>query len=192
MTAAIIHRDHDAGATPTRYHYTRTVEIAGHTVRARVERDVDPDQSLAVAEVLTDHTSWTRLVDDTPAHWWHTTPIPDPHTPAAIVLGPLANRLLGHAANILAPPPTALPLSPRVLDAVSALLATAYGYNAERHIDPDDIGWATTHGGALHIIEHPDGSVTFTKAHRDDCPFIVSKGGQDCDDECSFDLPHGT
>lgn len=83
-------------------------------------------------------------------------------------------------------------MSPHVLNAVSALLATTHGYDAEHRLDGDEIIWATTHGGALHIIEHPDGSVTLTKAHRDECPFIVSKGSQDCDDECSFDPPHRT
>jgi hypothetical protein len=31
-----------------------------------------------------------------------------------------------------------------------------------------------------------------TKAHRDERPFITSKGGYDRDDECFFDLPHWT
>lgn len=48
MTAAITQHDQDAEATPNRYHYTRIVEIAGRTVRARVERDIDCDHSLAV------------------------------------------------------------------------------------------------------------------------------------------------
>src|SRR5207248_8507792 len=82
-----------------------------------------------------------------------------------------------------APPPT-VTLSPHLYRAVSALLATSSGYNAECRIDPNDITWATDNGGTLHIFENPDGSVTFTKAHRDGCPFVASKGGQDCDDEC--------
>ncbi|KOX19261.1 hypothetical protein ADK67_33910 [Saccharothrix sp. NRRL B-16348] len=66
---------------------------------------------------------------------------------------------------------------------------TSYGFDAEHRIDPDDIAWAYTWGGALHVIEHPDGSVTFTKAHRDDCPFITSAGTQDCDVDCRFPHP---
>jgi len=78
-------------------------------------------------------------------------------------------------------------LSLHVHGAISALLATTYGYDAEHRIDPDDFAWAHAHGGVLHIIEHPDGGVTFTKAHRDDCPFITSAGMRDCDEECSFE-----
>ncbi|MEV6825593.1 hypothetical protein [Amycolatopsis sp. NPDC051102] len=40
MTTATTERDQDAGATSTRYHYTRVVEIVGRTVRARLERGV--------------------------------------------------------------------------------------------------------------------------------------------------------
>jgi hypothetical protein len=73
---------------------------------------------------------------------------------------------------------------------VSALLATTYRYDGEHRITPDDMAWATTHGGRLRVIEHDDGSVTFTKAHRDECPFITSAGTQDCDDECALTWPH--
>lgn len=100
------------------------------------------------------------------------------------MLAPLADRLLRRAATILAPPTTTAAVSPRVLDAVAALLATVHTDHGERCVDPDEITWATTHGGNLHIIEHPDGSVTFTKAHRESCPFITSAGTRDCDHEC--------
>jgi hypothetical protein len=109
---------------------------------------------------------------------------------AAAVLDPLAERLLQRAAEILAAPPPIVTLSPHLYRAVSALLATSSGFNAECRIDPNDIAWATNHGGALRIFEHSDGGVTFTKAHRDECPYMASKGGQDCDDECYLDLPH--
>jgi hypothetical protein len=56
MTTAITERDQDAGATSTRYYVTRVVEIAGRTVRARVERGVYLNDSGAVAEVLTDRS----------------------------------------------------------------------------------------------------------------------------------------
>ncbi len=189
MTASTIERDQDAGATSTRYHYTRVVEIAGRTVRARLERDVYLNHSGAVAEVLTDQADWSTLAADDLNNWWHDTPPPSADVDAAAVLGPLAERLLHRAAEILTAPPPTVTLSPHLYRAVSALLATSSGYNAECRIDPNDITWATDNGGTLHIFENPDGSVTFTKAHRDECPFVASKGGQDCDDECYFDLP---
>ena len=189
MTASTIERDQDAGATSTRYHYTRVVEIAGRTVRARLERGVYLNHSGAVAEVLTDQTDWSTLAADDLNNWWHDTPPPSVDVDAAAVLGPIAERLLHRAAEILAAPPPTVTLSPHLYRAVSALLATSSGYNAECRIDPNDMTWATDNGGTLHIFEHPDGSVTFTKAHRDGCPFVASKGGQDCDDECYFDFP---
>ncbi|MEU6261825.1 hypothetical protein [Saccharopolyspora shandongensis] len=189
MTTPITEHHRDTGATSTRYHYTRVVEIAGCTVRARVWRGVYLNDSGAVAEVLTDQAEWNRLTADALNYWWQDTPSPSPDVDAAAVLGPLAEQLLHRAAEILAATPTTVNFSPHVYRAVSALLATSSGFNAECRIDPDDIAWATNCGGTLHIFEHPDGSVTFTKAHRDECPFVVSKGGQDCDDECSFDLP---
>ncbi|CAM4268278.1 hypothetical protein KIPE111705_46370 [Kibdelosporangium persicum] len=189
MTPSITEHDQDAGASSRRYHYTGVVEIAGHTVRARVVRGFYGKDSGAVAEVLTDQAEWISLAADALNNWWHDTPPPSPDVHAATVLGPLAERLLRRAAKILAAPQTMVTFSPHIYQAVSALLATSSGFNGECHIDPDDIAWATSHGGALHIFEHPDGSVTFTKAHRDECPFVASKGSQDCDDECYFDLP---
>ena len=189
MTAIMIDRDEAAGATAHRYHHTRVVEIAGRIVRARVERDFYLDQSLAVAEVLNDHTTWTSLAADAPNNWWHDTPAPGLDIHAAGILGPLTERLLHRAAAILASPPSTQTLSPHVHGAISALLATSYGFDAEHRVDPDDIDWAYAWGGTLHIIEHPDGTVTFTKAHRDDCPFITSTGTQDCDEDCDFPRP---
>ncbi|TVT16764.1 hypothetical protein FNH05_36570, partial [Amycolatopsis rhizosphaerae] len=83
--------------------------------------------------------------------------------------------------------------SRQVLDAVSGLLATTSGYDGEIRIDRDEIAWATSRGGQLHIIEHADGSVTFTKRHHDGCPFIISAGARSCpDDGCLFDDPYTT
>ncbi|WNV90201.1 hypothetical protein [Umezawaea sp. Da 62-37] len=189
MTIAMTERDEAAGATSNRYHYTRVVEVAARTVRARVERDNYVNQSCAVAEVLNDQMTWTSLAADAPANWWHDTPKPSLTVHATTVLGPLTDTLLRRAAEILAAPPTTRTISPHVHGAISALLATSAGFNAEARIDPDDIDWAYTWGGALHIIEHPDGSVTFTKAHREDCPFITSRGAQDCDEDCYFPHP---
>lgn len=144
MTTAITEHDHDAGATSTRYHYTRVAEIAGHTVRARVERGVYLNDSGAVAEVLTDQAEWRSLAADGLNNWWHDTPPPSPDVQAAAVLGPLAERLLHRAAEILAAPPPMVTLSPHLYRAVSALLATSSGFNAECRIDPNDITWRPT------------------------------------------------
>jgi hypothetical protein len=92
MTTAITEHDQDTGATSTRYHYTRVVEIVGKTVRARVERGVYLNDSGAVAEVLTAQAEWISLAADALNNWWHDTPPPSPDIPAATVLGPLAER----------------------------------------------------------------------------------------------------
>ncbi len=190
MTTTMTDRDETAGTSPHRYHHTRTVEIAGRTVRAHAERHFYFNQSSAVAEVLNDQLTWTSLVADAPSDWWHNTPTPGPGIgDPARFLSPVTERLLQRAASILAAAPTTHTISPHLHGAISALLATSYGFDAEHRIEPREIIWARTRGGALHIIEHPDGSVTFTKAHRDQCPFITSEGRHDCDDKCDFDLP---
>jgi hypothetical protein len=187
MPATMIELDESAGATENRYHYTRVVQIAGRTVRTRIQRDYYVRQSFAVVEVLANDMTWTHLADDAPGNWHATTPTPNPTVHAATELSELADQLAHRAAEILAPPPNTP--SPHVLNTVSALLATTYGYDGERRITPDEVEWANTHGGGFHVIEHGDGSVTFTKAHRDECPFLTSAGTQDCDDECYFAYP---
>lgn len=183
-------RDETTGTGPHRYHHTRTVEIAGRTVRAHVERDFYINQSRAVAEVLNDQMIWTSLAADAPSDWWHNTPTPGPDIDGpARFLSPVTERLLQRAATILAAPPTTRTISPHLRGTISALLATSYGFDVERRIDPDEVTWAYTYGGALHIIEHSDGSVTFTRAHREDCPFITSRGAQECDEDCYFPRP---
>ncbi|MEV6602759.1 hypothetical protein [Kutzneria sp. NPDC051319] len=189
MTATITPRDETAAVTTNGYRYDRVVETAGRIVRARVLRARYYNESLAVAEVLTEHLTWTRIADDDPVNWWHSTRTPSPRVDPAAVLGPVADQLLRRAATILAPVSTTPTLSPHVLDAVGALVATTYRYDGEQRITPDDMAWATTHGGRLHVIEHDDGSVTFTKAHRDQCPFITSSATQDCDGECDVEDP---
>ena len=189
MTAVITHRDEAAVATGNGYRYDRVVEIAGRIVRARIERQHYHSYSLAFVDMINDAKSWTRVVEDLACQWWDATPAPRNDVDAAAVLGPVADQLLRRAATILAPAPTPAALSDHVLDAVSALLATTYRYDGEHRITSDDMAWATTHGGRLHIIEHADGSVTFTKAHRDECPFVTSSGTQDCDDECDVEDP---
>jgi hypothetical protein len=190
MTALITHRDETAVATANGYRYHRVVDIAGgHIVRARIERDFYIGYSLAHVEVINDRKSWTHLAEEPTRNWWDTTPSPRTEIDAAVALGPVADQLLRRAVTILAPAPTTPTLSPRLLDAVSALLATTYGCDGERRLAPDDMIWARNHGGTLHVIEHHDGSVTLTKAHRDECPFLASSGTQDCDDECHFQHP---
>ncbi|MGH3630603.1 MAG: hypothetical protein ACRDRL_24585 [Sciscionella sp.] len=126
---------------------------------------------MRVAEVLAADMTWTHLADEAPNNWVHDTPSPSPTVHAATELGALADRLVHRAADILSPP------------------TTSYGYDGERRIDPDEIEWAITHGGTLHVIEHGDGSVTFTKRHRDHCPFVTSAGTQECGDRCVFEHP---
>ena len=187
MTAVITQRDEAAVATGNGYRYDRVVEIAGRIVRARIERQFYVSYSFAFVDMINDAKSWTRVVEDLACPWWDATPSPRTDVDVAAVLGPVADQLLRRAAAILAPAPTVL--SSHVLDAVSALLATTYGYDGERRLTPDDMSWANTHGGRLHVIEHADGSVTFSKEHRDECPFITSSGTQGCDDECYFEHP---
>ncbi|GLY68735.1 hypothetical protein [Amycolatopsis taiwanensis] len=189
MTAVITHRYETAVATGNSYRYDRVVDIAGRKVRVRIERQFCHSYNVAFVDVTNDEKSWTRVVEDLACQWWNTTPAPSKHIDAAAVLGPVADQLLHRAVMILAPAPITPTLSPHVLDAVGALLATTHGYNGERRITPDDIAWASNHGGTLRVIEHNDGSVTFTKAHRDECPLITSSGTQDCDDECAFKHP---
>jgi hypothetical protein len=179
MLATITALDDSGGVTQHRYHYTRTVRIAGHTVRARVVRDFYPQQSCAVAEVLADTmTTWTHLADDDPCNWFATTPSPRPTLHTAAELGAIAEQLLHRAAEILTPPTE--PLPPHVLDAVSALLATTRRYDGEHHITAEEITWAQDNGGPLHILTHQDGSVTLTKAHLATCRFLTSNGAQNC------------
>lgn len=187
VTTVMTTRDETAEATGNRYRYSRIVDTAGHVVRVRIERDFYDSYSFAQVEVINGVKCWTHLLDEPVRDWWDTTPSPRKDINVAAVLAPVAERLLRRAATILGPPTTAV--SPRVLDAVAALLGTVYGFDGERRVEPTEITWATTHGGGLHVFEHADGAVTFTKAHRDDCPFVTSTGTRDCDDECYYEHP---
>lgn len=177
-------------ATATQYRYMRISKISGRTVRVRIERGRYLDDSLAVTEAVTEEHStpvtWTTLTAEDTRNWFHTSPAPHPNLIPDLIFSLLADQLLGRAAAILDAQPMARIVSPHLYDAISALLASGYGYDGERRIDPNDIAWACGHGGTLRIVEHPDGAVTFTKAHRDDCPFLTSSGAQDCDDTCVF------
>ena len=180
-------------ATYTGYRYVRISEIKGRTVRVRIERGTYLDDSVAVTEVVTEEYStpltWTTVTAEDTRNWFHSSPAPLPVLEPSYIFGPLADQLLGRAAAILDAQPVERTVSPQVYDAVGALLATVYGYDGERRIDPNDIAWARTHGGPLRIIEHSDGAITFTKAHREHCPVITSAGTQECDDDCFFPRP---
>lgn len=177
-------------AFSTHYRYVRVSEINGRTVRVRIERGAHLDDSVAVIEALAQERSipltWTTITAEDTRNWFHDSPAPLPVLEPSYIFGPLADQLLGRAAAILDTQPLARTVSAHVYDAISALLATGYGYDGERRVDPNDITWARSHGGTLRIVEHRDGAVTFTKAHRDDCPFLTSAGARDCDDICFF------
>jgi hypothetical protein len=177
-------RDETAGTAEERFHYSRVTHIAGCTVRVRIRRDVRRDHSFAIAEVLSDGEAWTYLGEDDPDTWWHRTAPPSPNYYTPATLGWVADRVLYRATKALTPAATNHTVSDYVLDGVHALLAAATNqFHGEQRFDVDDIARATTQGGALHIIEHDDGSVTFTTQHRDDCVFITSAGLHDCPDD---------
>jgi hypothetical protein len=181
-------------AFSTHYRYIRISEITGRTVRVRIERGRYLDDSVAVIEAGTTEPgsvtlSWTTVTAEDTRNWFHSSPAPHPALEPSYIFGPLADQLLGRAAAILDAQPMARIVSPHLYDAISALLTAGYGYDGERRTDPNDIAWARSHGGTLRIVEHPDGAVTFTKAHREDCPFITSTGKKDCDGNCVFPSP---
>lgn len=98
----MITRDERSGGTRNAYHYVRIVEFDGRVVRAMVRRDSYAQQSHAVAQVLNDEMTWTNLAAEDPNDWWPGTPLPyNEAVDAAIVLGPVAERLLNRAATIL-------------------------------------------------------------------------------------------
>ena len=110
MTTSIIDHNQDTAATSQRYRYTRVAEIGGHTVRARIQRSIYLNDSGAIAEIRIDGTNWSTLTAEPINNWWYDTPQPSPDIDAAAVLGPLADTLVRHAAEILAAPP-AMPCS---------------------------------------------------------------------------------
>ncbi|EWC64549.1 hypothetical protein UO65_0156 [Actinokineospora spheciospongiae] len=200
MTTGIVERTCTAEAHSDGYGFTRCVDIGGRVVRATLTRDVHEGRSRAQVEVLDDDRTWTHLAEEPTSAWWAHTPPPRLGLDDAVaVLTPVTDRLLARAADILAPPTTApvpptvsaSPLSvsalpPRLREAVSALLLITYGSDAEGSIGPEDIAQDQACSRPLHVIEFPDGSVVFTKAHRPTCPFITS--AEDCDKhQCS---PH--
>jgi len=196
MTTGIVERTCTAEAHSDAYGFTRCVDIGGHVVRATLTRDIHEGRSRAQVEVLTDDRTWTHLAEEPTSTWWADTPPPRLGLDDAVaVLTPVTDRLFARAADILAPPTTttAPPLTvsalpPRLREAVSALLFITYGPDAEGSIGPEDIAQDQARSRPLHIIEFPDGSVVFTKAHRPTCPFITSTGAEDCDKhQCS---PH--
>jgi hypothetical protein len=185
MPIEITQLNDSAKVTEHQYQYMIVAVVGGRNVRAGALRDKNLNESRAVAEVLTDRHGWITVTVDAPGNWWHTTPSPKPGVDAAGVLRRIVKKLLIEAGRILATQPITQTLSVHLCRAINALLATTCGPDGEVSLDPNKIVSASEKGGTLHVVEHWDGTVTFTKAHRSQCPFITSAGAQRCDGECS-------
>lgn len=188
MSTPITDRATSTESGAIRYQMTREVETAGRVVRVVIRRGRDHWNSFAVADVLTDAGTWHRLADVPPELWINGTPRLSDTIDVTAALGALAERLVVRSCELITSPPQMPHTVPaHVFDAMGALLATGYSYGGECRVTGDTIEWARTHGGPFRIIEEPDGTVTFTKAHRAACPYVASSGAQECDDECYFD-----
>lgn len=186
MNPSIVERGTTTGTSADQYEMTREIETAGHLVRVRIRRSTAQYDSFAVADMLTGDGTWRRMADVPPACW--TAPEPCDTLDVTAALGGLADRLVDRVCELItAPPPIPPTLSEHVVAAIGALLANHCSYSGEFEATADGIEWARTHGGPFRIIEEPNGTVTFTKAHRAGCPYVVSSGAQVCDDECYFD-----
>jgi hypothetical protein len=69
MTATITQRDEAAAVTSNGYRYDRVVDIAGRTVRARVERGMYLNDSLAIAPP-TSSVRWPGRWSAVPPRSW--------------------------------------------------------------------------------------------------------------------------
>ena len=162
------------------YSYTRTVHLGPHTVRVRVKRSLDSDNSWAVAEILSADLTWTDLATTHGDRWYEHTAEPYGVEPKA-ELGDVADDLIRRVTAII-PRSTAVPQ--QALDVVGALLAHTYGSTGEHLVTADDVRWAKGHGGPFRLLPRPDGSVLLTKAHRYDCPLLATGGTEMCDGSC--------
>lgn len=106
MTTAVIELDESSGSNERSYSFTRVVRVAGRIVRVRLKRHFFLYESHALAEALSDGMMWTDLTYEHPLSWWHSTPETYPGIPAAKVLGPMAEKLLRRATDIICPPLT--------------------------------------------------------------------------------------
>ncbi|WP_280382629.1 hypothetical protein [Nocardia wallacei] len=155
------------------------------------DNTLDPDDILnqfratrwVIAETITAHTADEDRVEPPGEAAEHHDRLEELYRDATELMDALDTHLTGGGRLPLAWTRTTT-VTARVLGGIEALLATTYSYHGEQTVDPGDIDWATRHGHRMHIIEHPDGSVTFTKAHRDTCPFITSHATRQCDDDC--------
>ena len=187
MTTTMTGLDETAGIGPRSYHHTRTVEIAGRTVRAHVERGNRLRTSRAVADVLNDQMTWTSLAAESPKDWWHDTPTPARSRRTT----PPGSSARSPNASSSAPPRSSPPsdhhtISPHLHGAISALLATSAA------TAPNSASSLTRSPGRTTTAVHCTSSNTPTAAspspnhHREDCPFITSRGAQECDEDCYF------
>lgn len=181
--------DESVGAADGYYTLLRIVHLGPHTVRVRVHRDIELEPCFAAAEVLSSEMTWTPLVMHHPDHWFDRTATPFKHINVKPELEPLANDLMQRVTAILV---KTIALPEHVMDVVGALLAVAYGSTGERVITPDDVRWAKANGGPFRAIDRHDGSVLLTKAHRYDCPLLVSDSDVPCDGKCqTLQAPRG-
>ncbi|MFD4636902.1 hypothetical protein ACFWN2_06275 [Lentzea sp. NPDC058436] len=167
----------------TEGHYTlkRIVHLGPHTVRVRVHREVEVEPCFAAAEVLSADMAWTPLVTHHPECWFDRTATPFKHINVKSELEPLADNLMQRVQDILV---KAIAIPDHVLDVIGAMLAMAYGSTGEHVITPDDVRWAKANGGPFRAIDRQDGSVLLTKAHRYDCPLLISECDVPCDGKC--------
>jgi hypothetical protein len=86
------------------YRLTQTHHLAGHTVRVRVHRDFYPQQSWAVADVLTPALAWTELATSPAQEWQPATYTPRTTATAAAArdtLRPIAEHLTERVHRML-------------------------------------------------------------------------------------------
>lgn len=162
------------------YSYTRTVHLGPYTVQVRVKRGLTPEDSLAVAELLSADLTWTALAHTYGDPWFKHTAEPY-DVNAKTELSTVADDLIRRVIVIL---PCGTAVAQRVLDVMGALLACADGSTGERVITAEDVRWAKGHGGPFRLLQRSDGSALLTKAHRYDCPLLATAGAEECDDLC--------
>lgn len=167
------------------YTYTRTVHLGPHTVQVRVKRSLLPDDSWAVAEILSADLTWTALAHSHSDHWFEHTDEPY-GVNAKAELNEIADDLIGRVTAIM---PSSTSVPQRSLDMMGTLLALACGDTGECVITPDEVRWAKEHGGPFRIVHLAGGSVLLTKAHRYDCPFLATAGTETCDGSCQPGQP---
>ena len=84
-----------------RHEVTRIYKIGTDTVRIRMRRDLYPDHSFAVVEVLTTDRKWTQLINEPVWNWYFEVNCPDYALDIDTGLHVVADRLYERAAAIL-------------------------------------------------------------------------------------------